>query len=201
MDLNIQNDFMIEEFEYGPGLPVAYFPTDVYDEQAHLIALVKMLTSMTSKVKVTLEIGRSLVASCGTYYTKVVDTKTNKGQNYAIVDGGIHHLVYYGQSMAMKHPFYDLYPKRETGQKQNWNLCGSLCTVNDILVKQLPIQDLKIDDTIIFKNTGAYCMTEGINLFLSRNLPQVVLQFPNEQTLMVREPLPTYTLNTPDIKQ
>ena len=38
--------------------------------------------------QVVLELGRSVVASCGTYLTSVVDTKTNVGSNYAIVDGG-----------------------------------------------------------------------------------------------------------------
>ena len=52
----------------------------------------------------TLEIGRGLTACCGTYLTTVVDAKTNQKVNYAIVDGGIHHLTYYGGAMAMKQP-------------------------------------------------------------------------------------------------
>ena len=36
----------------------------------------------------------------------------NKYSKNAILDGGIHHLVYYGQTMAMKVPYYEIYPKR-----------------------------------------------------------------------------------------
>lgn len=95
-----------------------------------------MLMNLRCKAHITLELGRSIAASCGTYLTRVVDVKHNKGQNYAILDGGIHHLVYYGQRMAMQLPPHKLYPPR-LGEAQPWNLCGSLCTVNDILVKQL----------------------------------------------------------------
>ena len=63
-----------------------------------------LLRGMEYPGPVTLELGRSLTASCGTYLTRVVDVKTNATGNYAILDGGIHHLVYYGQSMGMRRP-------------------------------------------------------------------------------------------------
>ncbi len=198
-ELSMKSGLPIRELEFGPGLPVSYFPTDDFDEDAYLEEFSGLLAGMTYKAQITLELGRSIAASCGTYCTRVVDMKTNKGQNYALLDGGIHQLVYYGQSMAMKQPFYDLFPKRDSGVSQNWNLCGSLCTVNDILVKQLPIQDLHIGDVILFKNTGAYCMTEGISLFLSRDLPQVVLCLPDGSIQTVRDVLPTYPLNRPSL--
>ena len=96
--------------------------------------------------------------------------------------------------MAMKHPYHDVYPKREEKDSQIWNLCGSLCTVNDLIVKQLPVTDLKIGDVFIFKNTGAYSMTEGISLFLSRDLPSVLF-YKNGTYEQAREPIPTFPLN------
>ena len=58
----------------------------------------------------------------------------------------------------------------------DWNLFGSLCTVNDILVKQMPVRNLTVGDVIVFENTGAYSTTEGIALFLSRDLPKILLR-------------------------
>ncbi len=50
----------------------------------------------------------------------------------------MHQLVYYGQSMAMKHP--PVRPLPPGGEEpQPWTLCGALCTINDILVKRLPL--------------------------------------------------------------
>lgn len=187
--------FKSDEFEYGPGLPVAYFDTDNFNEEEYLAEFSSLLSSMKYKAKITLEVGRSLVADCGNYITKVVDMKSNQNQNYAIVDGGINHITYFGQSMAMKHPFHSLFPLRDDGETKNWNICGSLCTVNDILMKNTPMTDLKIGDAIVFKKTGAYCATEGISLFLSRDLPQVLIIDENGNINCAREAVATYKLN------
>ena len=75
---------------------------------------------------------------------------------------------------------------------------GSLCTINDFLVKQMPVNGgLDIGDVFIFQNTGAYCMTEGISLFLSRELPEVAL-LKDGKLKLVREAFKTYTLNKSD---
>lgn len=132
-----------------------------------------MLQQLCDTAEVVLELGRSIAASCGTYVTRVVDVKNNKGQKYAIVDGGIHQLVYYGQMMAMKKPFLQKWQEDPTQQKDGWTVCGSLCTVNDILVKQYPLSDVKIGDVLLFEKTGAYSMSEGMALFLSREIPAV----------------------------
>lgn len=187
--------FRADEFEYGPGFPVAYFDTDKFDEEEFLQNFSQLLDDMKFRAKITLEIGRSLAASCGSYLTRVVDMKESKNQNYAIVDGGMNHITYYGQSMAMKHPFHSAFPAREDGEQKNWNICGSLCTVNDILMKNTPFTDLRIGDALIFENTGAYCMTEGISLFLSRDLPQILLIDENGAVISARDFVPTYKLN------
>ena len=186
--------FVCEELEYGPGLPAMYFEEDYFEEEAYLETFHELLGNLKFQGEVILELGRGLAACCGTYFTKVVDKKTNKKENYAITDGGMHQLVYYGQFMAMKHPCHEVYPPRE-GTPAEWNLCGSLCTVNDILVKGLPIADFKIGDTVIFKNTGAYCVTEGISLFLSRALPAVIMVDENGETKQLRGNAETYKLN------
>ena len=187
--------FTVQELEFGPGFPVNYFQGQAFDEDAFLAGFSGLLAGLRCGARVTLELGRSIAASCGSYLTRVVDVKQNRGQNYAIVDGGMHQMVYYGQSMAMQHPQCRIYPPR-SGDAENWNLCGSLCTVNDILVKQLPVAGLKCGDVFAFGNTGAYCMTEGISLFLSRAQPRIVLLRAEGAPLLVREALPTDRINT-----
>ena len=135
----------------------------------------------------------------GMMYATLIETgKTyySENGNYVIVDGGINHLVYYGQTMAMRIPYYDVYPKREENEK-SYNIYGSLCTINDIIVKNINECDLKIGDTFIFKNVGAYSSTEGISLFLSRDLPMVVLHRNNDYKV-VRNTLKTSDINYPN---
>ena len=195
--LEQEYNYVAEELEFGTGFPVHYFQGEEFDEIGFLKEFSNGIDNMKYSGKIVIELGRSIAASCGYYLTKVVDKKTNKGQNYAILDGGIHHLVYYGQTMAMKFPHLDIYPSRESIDTEDWNLMGSLCTINDIIIKQYPVSNLQIGDMFLFKNTGAYCMTEGISLFLSRELPQVVL-LRNGELHLVRKSFKTYTLNKSD---
>ena len=194
---DIENNlgFTIKEIEYGPGLPVFYFQGEDFNEDEYLLELNKLIEQFSNKV-VSLEIGRSMVASCGSYLTSVVDIKDNKNGNFVILDGGINHLVYYGQTMAMKIPYYDIIPNRDE-ESIVYNLCGSLCTTNDYLVKNITLNKLYIGDTFIFKNTGAYSSTEGIALFLSRDLPKIVL-VKDGKDILVRDSNKTSDINYPN---
>lgn len=185
----------IQEIEYGTGFPIYYFQGDSFDEVAFFQEFNSLMQEYFHDKKIVLEIGRSLVANAGYYFTKVVDFKENKTGKYVILDGGNNHLVYYGQTMAMKIPFYEILNKDNSGEELV-NLCGSLCTVNDILVKQLNVPKLEINDIFVFKNAGAYSVTEGISLFLSRDLPKVVL-ISNQKERVVRDHVNTYTINRP----
>ena len=188
-------NFEIKEIEYGPGFPIHYFVDQEFDEDTFFDEINTILKKLGNK-KILLEIGRSMVATCGYYLTKVVDMKTNKNGNYVIVDGGINHLVYYGQTMAMRIPYYEVYPKRDKEIK-NYNIYGSLCTINDIIVKNIDSFELQIGDVFIFKNVGAYSSTEGISLFLSRDLPCVLL-YKDNNFIKVRDNLKTSDMNYPN---
>lgn len=196
--LEDQLGWQASELEYGPGLPVAYFADDAFDEAGLLGALGAALSGLRFDGRVVLELGRSLVAACGIYLTRVVDTKLTRNQRYAIVDGGIHHLVYYGQSMAMHQPPCRVLDAPDTGgESETWNVFGSLCTVNDILAKQIAVPALETGSIIAFEQVGAYSMTEGISLFLSRDLPAVVAIDASGHAHLDRAAVPTHPFNTP----
>ena len=162
--------------------------------------------------------GRYIAATCGLFLTRVEDIKYNKEQHYCIVDGGINHINYYGQTMAMKLPVTEHIPMdvdasktfamsdacallgNELVQKSegtvHWNVCGSLCTVGDVIVKNLELTDLKIGDMLVFHNIGAYSVTEGIYLFLSRNLPNIIEYSSKNGARLLRGQNPTYVINS-----
>ena len=188
--------FVTEELEFGPGFPVMYFEAETdFDENTYLMEIADKIKNLKYQGHITMELGRSIAASCGSYYTKVVDKKINKEGNFAVLDGGMNHIVYYGQMMAMKKPMLDIVPKRN-GHEENWNLVGALCTINDLIVKGLPVKSLELGDVFVFKNTGAYAMTEGISLFLSRDLPKILF-VKGGKIEVVRSNIQTYKLNMP----
>lgn len=175
IELKEKYGFEAEKIEYGPGLPICYFDGEENVEDEMLEALCNAIKEMQFKGEIVLEMGRYIAAYCGYYFTKVVDEKVNKSQPYCIIDGGVHHVNYYGQMMAMKMPPIVHLEEDKDADEKNWSICGSLCTVNDVLVKAYPFKNLKLGDTLVFKKTGAYSSTEGISLLLSRDLPQIIV--------------------------
>lgn len=198
-EIKTELNFTIEELEYGAGLPVFYFEDDDFDEDSFLVEFKRIIEKVKGP-KLAIELGRSIAASCGYYLTKVVDQKTNKNGNFLLTDGGINHLVYYGGSMAMRIPHFDIFPKKDE-EKEVYNIYGSLCTINDVLVKNVMLPKVTIGDVFIFKNVGAYSATEGISLFLSRNLPKVVLQKNKNELELVRNVIRTSEINFPSYEE
>ncbi|MBQ9608968.1 MAG: hypothetical protein IJV15_05930 [Lachnospiraceae bacterium] len=208
-------DFTVKEIEYGPGLPIFYYQGEEFDEEAFLEEVRAALVRIKEKgVKLSLEVGRSLVAASGRYYTSIVDMKSNKNGNFVILDGGINHLVYYGGTLGMRIPHFQVVRVTEDEavgeipkellvgtEDENglitYNLHGSLCTVNDILVKNINSRRLKPGDVFIFENVGAYSSTEGISLFLSRDLPQIALSDKEGNLKVVRDVIKTSSINLP----
>lgn len=136
-----------------------------------------------------------------------MDRKDTQGQIYGIVDGGIHHLNYYGQTMAMKLPHVRHIscgsPPVDAGTgsakeqtEEKWNLCGSLCTTADVIVKQFPLTGGKVGDVLVFERVGAYSVTEGINLFLSRDLPKVLFYSQAQGARLIRDSQATDRINS-----
>lgn len=182
--------------EYGPGLLFNYFEgeeTPSFEEQ--LSELKDILKDIKSFKHITLEMGRFIASECGYYCTEVVDRKCNNGSEYAIVDGGIHQVNYYGQTLGMKKPFMDVITCNDTHELQKINICGSLCTVNDVILRDVSLPQLDKGDILIFKNCGAYSITEGMALFLSRELPAVIFYSKDTGFVRVRERIGTHLIN------
>ena len=64
----------------------------------------------------------------------------------------------------------------------NWRLCLPAASEGDL---------------IVFTRTGAYSVYEGMSLFLTHELPGVVLYSEKEGLAEVRKQLQTHPLNTP----
>lgn len=107
----------------------------------------------------------------------------------------MHQISYYGHSMAMKSPVFRKVGAT-AGAAQPWNICGALCTVNDIMAKQAPIVNLSVGDVLAFSRAGAYCATEGRALFLSRDLPSVVVRDVSGNMRIARHRLETASFNS-----
>lgn len=163
--------------EYGPGLGFPYFTDeDFSDTLAPAFELAGDLREVAQHVELTVEMGRFFTSECGSYLTRVVDLKAGFDLPYAFVDGGINHVNYLGQMMGMRQPQIRNLSAGDGASRElaTWSLCGSLCTTADVLVREIELA-LAPGDVLAFDNIGAYSVTEGVYLFLSRTMPRIVL--------------------------
>lgn len=194
--------------EYGPGLCVEYFEEDWQEkEKQALDEAAEVLREFAEEYPLGIEMGRFLAASCGKYYTQVKDLKSTGDANYAILDGGIHHLNYFGQRMAMQVPPIRVYgckvseKEEKTGVEltelpdTDYTLCGSLCTVADVLVREVKLKKLELGDVLEFGHCGAYSVTEAPALFLSRQLPAIYAYSKEYAYECLREHIPAAEIN------
>ena len=169
------------------------------EKQLALIAEIVDRTGIKSVYRdVTFEYGRFIAAASGRYFTGVADLKKTYDVNYAILEGGLHQLTYYGSMAGMKVPYIDVISAEERAidaEKKDYVLAGSLCSVNDILVRKASLPELAKGDTLIFDLAGAYALTEGIGLFLSRDLPAILIQNKEGDISLVRDHMETNALN------
>lgn len=194
--------------EYGPGLCVEYFEDDWQEkEKQSLDEAAEVLREFAEEYPLGIEMGRFLAASCGKYYTQVKDLKSTGDANYAILDGGIHHLNYFGQRMAMQVPPIKVYAGEVSENEEkngveltqlpdtDYTLCGSLCTVADVLVREVKLKKLELGDVLEFGHCGAYSVTEAPALFLSRQLPAIYAYSKEYGYECLREHIPAAEIN------
>lgn len=110
-----------------------------------------------------LEPGRFLVAGCGVYLVRVVRVKESRGRRFAILEGGINHLL---------RPLLtgEAFPVKVVGRSENGSrfvLAGPLCTSLDRLGEADLPSDLSAGDLLAFGMTGAYGRAEAMSDFLS----------------------------------
>lgn len=193
--------FEPEYLEYGAGMYHPYYRNEDFEARYDgFEKLVESIRRLSFPGQVVLEMGRFFAASCGDYLTEVQDLKSVEQKNYCLVDGGIHHLNYFGQNMAMRTPVIEkmdgmedtdagsfLKFEEEFAKDCKWTICGSLCTFADILARNVEFEEIHTGDILIFKNAGAYSMTEAPFLFLSRKMPAVYLCGKNRELTKLRD--------------
>ena len=188
----------LPELEYGAGMKVSYFVNDSEKDQREsepepqIQALAGKLRTCDAYGKKTIELGRFLVSMSGYYLTRVMDVKRTAQPGFVILDGGIHQINYYGWMMGMKQPEIKVLAEKDGDAGEMFHLCGSLCTVNDVLARDVTLHNPEKDDVICFKRCGAYAATEGMAMFLSRELPQVLICRTDGKIEKLRDRVETY---------
>lgn len=157
-----------EQIDLGGGLGVPYAPDEApLDVAAFGQGLSDLLARHPwFKGELILEPGRFLAGPCGSYLARVVRIKESRGTRFAILEGGINHLI---RPLLTGQPF----PVKAVGKGVGavpHTLAGPLCTSLDRL-GEVRLPELAAGDLLAFGATGAYGLNEGMTHFLSHPVP------------------------------
>ena len=159
----------LEQIDLGGGLGVAYSADQTELDVEALGQGLRQLQHEHSwfSGELVLEPGRFLAAPCGIYLARVIRIKESRGTRFAILEGGINHLLrplLAGESFPVR-------AIGKSGSTTRTTLVGPLCTSLDRLGEvDLPV-DLAAGDLLAFGRVGAYGFSEGMTHFLSHPIP------------------------------
>jgi diaminopimelate decarboxylase len=150
----------------GGGLGVDYHHPDEHpmpDFKA-FFKIFDDLLELQPGQKVHFELGRSIVAQCGSLISKVLYIKNGINTNFAILDAGMTELI--------RPALYQSYHKVENLSKagfaadKKYDVVGPICESSDCFGKAMSLPETERGDLIVIRTAGAYgeVMASGYNL-------------------------------------
>jgi len=169
--LSETHGLVLEQIDLGGGLGIPYAtdegPLDLAALGGGWSELLTRHPWFTGEL--ILEPGRFLAGPCGVYLARVLRIKESRGTRFAILEGGINHLI---RPLLTGQPF----PVQAVGKGGGvvpYTLAGPLCTSLDRL-GEVHLPELAPGDLLAFGCTGAYGLSEGMTHFLSHPVPPEV---------------------------
>ncbi|MEG1729822.1 MAG: diaminopimelate decarboxylase, partial [Bacteroidaceae bacterium] len=98
------------------------------------------------------ELGRSVVAQCGSMITKVIYVKQAALKQFVIVDGGFTDLI----RPALYQAFHKIENVCSTDVKEKYDVVGPICESSDVFDKDILLNRTKRGDYLAIRSAGAY---------------------------------------------
>ena len=101
------------------------------------------------------ELGRSLVAQCGSLISRVLYMKQGTTKKFLIVDAGFTDLIRPAMYQAY-HKVENISCPATTPFSETYDVVGPICESSDVFVKDMPLPPSKRGDLMAFRSAGAY---------------------------------------------
>ncbi len=98
------------------------------------------------------ELGRSIVAQCGTLISKVLYVKEGGGKQFAILDAGMTELI----RPALYQAFHKIVNLSSDLEEETYDVVGPICESSDIFVEEYKMNRIKRGDLVAIQSAGAY---------------------------------------------
>ncbi|MBL7897534.1 MAG: diaminopimelate decarboxylase [Crocinitomicaceae bacterium] len=113
-------------------------------------------------VPVHFELGRSIVAQCGSLRTKVLYIKRSGAKTFAVCDAGMTELL----RPAMYNAYHKIEKFNNSLALSNgsiYDVVGPLCESSDFFGKNVPLPELQRGDILSIRSCGAYAESMSLN--------------------------------------
>lgn len=161
--------FKFADINVGGGLGIDYSDPDrrpIPDFEGYFKTFRNHL-HLRQGQKLHFELGRAVVAQCGSLVTRVIYVKEGETKRFAIVDAGMTDLI--------RPALYNAHHKIENisdphGELHHYDVVGPVCESSDVFGKGELLPYIRRDDFLCLRSAGAYgeAMASGYNC---RQLP------------------------------
>lgn len=168
-DMLENNNIMVGNVNVGGGLGVDYENPDgapVPDFHSYFTTYQRHL-KLREGQKLHFELGRAVVAQCGSLITKLLYVKNGATKKFAIVDAGMTDLI----RPALYHAYHKIENISSEALPETYDVVGPICESSDVFGKEVELNNCRRGDLIAIRSAGAYgeIMASGYNC---RKLPQ-----------------------------
>jgi diaminopimelate decarboxylase len=153
-DLLDKHRIHVEHINVGGGLGVDYAHPNrlpIPDFKAYFDTYAKKLKLRPGQT-LHFELGRAVVAQCGSLITRTLYVKQGAVKKFAIVDAGFTDLI--------RPALYQAYHKIENicseEPMEAYDVVGPICESTDVFAKQIDLNGTKRGDLIAIRSAGAY---------------------------------------------
>lgn len=160
---------VLENINVGGGLGISYehpnhFPIPEFE--SYFRVFVDHLTLRPGQ-KLHFELGRAVVAQCGSLISKVLYIKEGTSKKFAILDAGFTELI----RPALYQAYHRIENLTSELPEETYDVVGPICESSDVFVKDYSMNQTKRGDLIALRSAGAYgeIMASQYNL---RKLPK-----------------------------
>ena len=144
----------VEHINVGGGLGVDYEHPNrlpIPDFKAYFDTYAKRLKLRNGQT-LHFELGRAVVAQCGSLITRTLYIKEGATKRFAIVDAGFPDLI--------RPALYQAYHKIENitseEPKETYDVVGPICESTDVFAKQIDLNKTRRGDLLAIRSAGAY---------------------------------------------
>ncbi len=142
-DINVGGGLGIN-YQHPNHLPVADFEAYFGTFRKHL--------RLPQGTPVHFELGRAIVAPCGTLICRVLYVKQGTHKQFAIIDGSMTELV----RPAMYRAYHRVENLSSDEPEEVYDVVGPVCESSDVFVKEMSIDKCHRGDFMAIRSAGAY---------------------------------------------